>query len=194
MILGSQSSEKYSDYELHLTSAIQVYSLKTTHRQRNGQEQQLNQSQGCRHTGANSPKPLPNTESTQRFRSARSEDRLPTTLKVSASPCCSRIQVASSQELSKSRSPSFSAQNVGFAAGWALEDQDGALIWTEADSGRFVLCRRHAYPPLEDPQAPRPRLRRSRSCRKAPQASRRSWSRWWSAPPPVRSDLEVLPD
>ena len=44
----------------------------------------------------------------------------------------------------------------------------------------------NADPVHQDSQAPRPRLGRTRSCRKAPQAPRRSWSRWWSAPPPVR--------
>lgn len=43
----------------------------------------------------------------------------------------------------------------------------------------------YAYPSLQDPQASRSCLRRPRSCRKAPQASGWSWSRWWSASSPV---------
>lgn len=56
----------------------------------------------------------------------------------------------------------------------------------------FLIIRKNAHSALEDTQAPRPRLGRSRTSRKAPQASRRSWFGWWSAPPPVRfytSDL-----
>lgn len=42
------------------------------------------------------------------------------------------------------------------------------------------------HPKLTSFSQPRPRLGRSRSCRKAPQASRWSWSCRWSAPPPYQ--------
>lgn len=49
----------------------------------------------------------------------------------------------------------------------------------------FATLDHYADPSLQDPKAPRSRIRRSRTCREAPKASRWSWSRWWSTSPQV---------
>jgi len=56
---------------------------------------------------------------------------------------------------------------------------------------QVVPLKRYADPSLKDKKTQRPCFGRSWTSRQAPQTSWRSWSCWWSAPPPVRFLLFV---
>ena len=77
-------------------------------------------------------------------------------------------------------------KRVGLPVGSVVVDSDGVdANWPFPNKPLIDLLESNADTSIEDSQAPRPRITRSWTCRKAPQTSRRSWSCWWSAPPPV---------
>ena len=103
----------------------------------------------------------------------------------------SKCRSAHSMHLWLSSGRRFKPKDGSCDAGWTGRPLDDTSLPDLELNADLVCC----FPPsctenadtvLQDSQAPRPRLRRSRSRWQAPQAPGRSRSRWWSAPPPVR--------
>ena len=122
------------------------------------------------------------------FSEAPARSRLPPLIKVCTPSCCptpARCTIhARLYAVGVVWREIEGKEGVGWA-GSLVGRADEALTWN-LRAHLSLASDSHVDPFLQHPQAPRPRLGRSRSCWQAPQAPRRSRSRRWPAPPQVR--------